>query len=211
MLEKVTSWIGCHFQAKGGCKAALLDLLCGAAALAAEYNGIENTPQVKEKLTTLMSWAEEAYAASIGAAVEGEKHPSGVWIPNLAMTSANKWLCLEHGGDQNNILLDIGGGIVTTAPQETEWDNPEIRGYMDKYLVGKREFSAIDRVRVMKLIEDLTTSEFGGFLRNMNPGGELQAARELVYSLYDIEDRKRTARVIAGLEEKDSIGFTWHR
>lgn len=214
MLDRgATLGIGCHFQAKGGCKAGMLDLLCGAAALAAEYNGIENTPHARQRLTILMSWAEEAYAASIGAAVEGEKHPSGVWLPNLAMSSANKWLCCEHGGDEVDILLDLGGGIVTNAPQETEWDNPEIRGYLDKYLVGKREFSAIDRVRVMKLVEDMTTTDVGGFFHNtsVNIGGDLQAARNLVYSLYDLEDRKLTARVIAGLEEEDSTGFTWHR
>ena len=214
MLERAaTLGIETHFSAKGGCKAGLLDLLCGAAALAAEYNGIENTPHARQKLTILMSWAEEAFAASIGAAVEGGKHPSGVWLPDALKASANKWLCSEHGGDDVDILLNLGGGIVTNAPADTEWNNPDIRGYLDKYFVGKSEFPAVDRVRVMRLIEDMTATDMGGFFHNMsvNVGGDLQAARNAVYAFYDLEDRKRTARVFAGLEEKDSIGFTWKR
>jgi len=212
MLERAASLtIETHFSAKGGCKAGVLDLLCGAAALAAEYNGIENTPHAKQRLIHLMSWGEEAFAAAIGAEVEGEKHPSGVWFPDPLKASANKWLCSENGPGDIDILLDLGGGIVTNAPAETEWDNPEIRGYLDKYLVGKSGFSAEERVRVMKLLEDLTATDVGGLLHQLtvNAGGDLQAARNAVYSLYDLEDRKRTARVFAGIEQTDSLGFTW--
>ncbi len=212
MLDRAASLtIETHFSAKGGCKSGTLDLLAGAAGLAAEYNGIENTPHAKDRLTHLMAWSEESFAAAIGAEVEGEKHPSGVWFPDPVKASANKWLCSEGGPGDIDTLLDLGGGIVTNAPAETEWNNPEIRGYLDKYLVGKSGFSAEERVRVMKLIEDLTTTDVGGLLHQLtvNAGGDLQAARNAVYSLYDLEDRKRTAKVFAGIEEADSMGFSW--
>ena len=85
-----TLGIGTHFSAKGGCKAGMLDLLVGAAALAADYNGLENTPNAIEKLSILISWAEEAYSAAIGAEVEGGKQPSGVWLPDIVKSRANK-------------------------------------------------------------------------------------------------------------------------
>ncbi len=100
---------------------------------------------------------------------------------------------------------------MTNSPAETEWNNPEIRGYLDKCLVGKSGFSAEERARVMKLLEDMTTTDVGGMLHQLtvNAGGDLQAVRQAVYALYDLEDRKRTARVFAGLEETDGIGFSW--
>ncbi|TRZ93160.1 MAG: hypothetical protein D4R82_05640 [Dehalococcoidia bacterium] len=214
MLERGASLgIGTHFSAKGGCKAGLLDLMIGAAALAAEYNGLENTPHARQKLSILMSWAEEAYAAAIGAEVEGGKHSSGVWLPDIVKSSANKWLCSEHGGDDLDILLDLGGGLVTNAPEEMQWNSSEVRAYLDKYLVGKKDYSAIDRVRVMKLVEDMAASDMAGLFHqaSVNTGGDLMAARSLVYSFFDLEDRKLTAKVVAGLAEKDNIGFTWHR
>ncbi len=212
MLERAARlWIESHYSAKGGCKAGVVDLMCGVAALAAECNGIENTPHAKESLIRLMSWAEEAYSAAIGAEVEGKKHPSGVWFPDPVKSSANKWLCQEDGGNDIDILLALAGGIATNAPLETEWNNPEIRGYLDKYLVGKKGFSAVERIKVMKLVEDMTATDMGGLLHQIttNAGGDLPSARNAVYALYDLEDRKRTARVFAGLEETDSIGFSW--
>ena len=213
MERAATLTIGTHFSAKGGCKAGALDLMTGVAALAAEYNGIEHTAHAREKLTILMSWAEEAYAASIGAEVEGKKHPSGVWIPDIVKASANKWLCQEHGGDDIDILLNLGGGVTYTAPPEINWTNPELRPYLDKYLVGKKEHSALDRIRVMKLVEDMAGTEIGGLFHQMttNAGGDIRAARCLVDALYDIEDVKLTAKVFAGLAEEDNIGFTWKR
>ncbi|MCK9276359.1 MAG: hypothetical protein M0P57_14875 [Syntrophales bacterium] len=64
--------------------------MTGVAALAAEYNGVEHTLHAREKLTILISWAEEAYAASIGAEVEGKKHPSGVWLPDIVKVCAQQ-------------------------------------------------------------------------------------------------------------------------
>ena len=65
----------------------------------------------------------------------------------------------------------------------------------------------------MKLIEDLTVTDMAGLFHqaSVNTGGDLLAARNLVYSHFDLEDRKLTAKVIAGLAEKDNIGFTWRR
>ena len=214
MLERsVELGLGTHFSAKGGCKAGILDLLIGAAALVADVNGIEGTSHAREKLSVLMSWAEEAFSAAIGAEIEGAKHPSGVWIPDLVKSSANKWLCSEHGGDMVDILLDLGGGLVTTAPDETQWASPEVRPYLDQYLVGNPAYSALERVRAMKLAQDLAATDMAGMIHqsSVNMGGDLMAARNFVSSKFDIEDRKLTAKVIAGIEEKDNTGFTWHR
>jgi len=205
--------IGTHFSAKGGCKAGILDLLIGTAALAADVNGIQDTAHAKMKLSVLMSWAEEAYSASIGAAVEGKKHPSGVWLPSLLISSSNKWLSSEHGGDDIDILLDLGGGLVTNAPKEMQWNSPTVRPYLDKYLVGNKDYSAMERVRVMKLVEDVAASDYAAFFHqsSTNLGGDLMAARNLVSKYFDIDDRKLTAKVIAGLAESDNTGFTWKR
>jgi len=205
--------MGTHFGAKGGCKAGLFDLLIGTAALAADVNGTQNTPHTRQKLSILMSWAEEAYAASIGAAVEGKKHPSGTFLPDLLIASSNKWLCSEHGGDDVDILLDLAGGLTTNAPQELQWNSPAVRPYLDKYLVGNKKYTAEERVRAMKLVEDMAASDYAAFLHqsSTNIGGDLMAARSLVFKYFDIEDRKLTAKVIAGLAEKDNTGFTWPR
>ena len=46
----VERFAGYHRQSYGGCKVGVGDTLIGAAALAAEYNGVEKASAVKDKL-----------------------------------------------------------------------------------------------------------------------------------------------------------------
>ena len=46
----VERFAGYHRQSYGGCKVGVGDVLIGAAALAAESNGVENTSHIKDKI-----------------------------------------------------------------------------------------------------------------------------------------------------------------
>ena len=80
-------------------------------------------------------------------------------------SDADKWLCSEHGGDDIDILLDLGGGLVTNAPKEAQWKSPEVRPYLDKDLVGNRAYSTVDRVEVMKFVEDMAATDMAATFR----------------------------------------------
>lgn len=47
-----------HRHSYTGCKPAITDVLLGAAALAAEYNGIEKAQHVRDKLTDMVAVGE---------------------------------------------------------------------------------------------------------------------------------------------------------
>ena len=84
-----------HRHSYSGCKPAVSDILCGAAALAAEANNIEKASHVKEKLSEFAGAAELAYAAGIAAAVFGEKTASGVFFPNEIYANVGRRLTGE--------------------------------------------------------------------------------------------------------------------
>jgi 4-hydroxybutyryl-CoA dehydratase/vinylacetyl-CoA-Delta-isomerase len=53
-------------------------------------------------------------------------------------------------------MQDIGGGLTTTVPAFRDWKNPNIRPYIEKYLAAKDGVSTEDRIRILRLIKDLT-------------------------------------------------------
>ena len=59
-----------HRHTYAGAKAAMLDLLIGAAALAAEYNGVAEARHIQDKLADLMQASALIYAAGVAAALE---------------------------------------------------------------------------------------------------------------------------------------------
>ena len=61
----VERFAGYHRQSYGGCKAGVGDVLIGAAAVAAEYNGVEKASHVKDKLIEMMHLNETLYCCGI--------------------------------------------------------------------------------------------------------------------------------------------------
>ena len=195
-----------HRQCKCACMAARFDLLTGAGALIAEYNGLERVGHIREKLTELMTVAEIAYGCGLGAAVDGYQHPSGVWIPNGLTANAGLYYARSRYGEAMGLLQDVAGGLVVTMPTEKDYLNPETRPYMEKYLKGKADIPTEHRIRAFKLIEDLTASRLAGWLLGSSvcSGGTLQTHRVEVVRRYDLEARKKAAQALAGIRTDKS-------
>ena len=64
-----------HRHSYTGCKAALSEVVTGATALAAEYNGIDNAGHVRHKLAEMIQIVDLIYAA--GHCRGGQRHPGG--------------------------------------------------------------------------------------------------------------------------------------
>ena len=67
-----------HRHSYSGCKPAVGDMLVGLATLAAEVNGIDKAPHVREKIAELITITELGYAAGFTASAKGE---AKVFIP----------------------------------------------------------------------------------------------------------------------------------
>ena len=61
----VERFAGYHRQSYGGCKVGVGDTLIGAAALAAEYNGVEKASAVKDKLIEMTHLNETLFCCGI--------------------------------------------------------------------------------------------------------------------------------------------------
>ncbi len=68
----VERFAGYHRQSYGGCKVGVGDVLIGAAALAADYNGVPKANHIKDKLIEMMHLNETLYSCGIACSTEGE-------------------------------------------------------------------------------------------------------------------------------------------
>ena len=58
-----------HRNSYCGCKPAMVDIIVGASALAAEYNGVGKSKHIEMKLAEMLSVAELTYAAGTASSV----------------------------------------------------------------------------------------------------------------------------------------------
>lgn len=191
-----------HMVHKCGCRAASTDLYIGATALIAEYNGLAQTPHIRDYLTEMVMSAEITYSCGLSAAVQGTKHDSGVFIPKALPAFTGKAFASKKLGEDRYYMQDAAGGLVQTMARETEYQNPVTRKYMDKFLKAAPGVPAEQRIRAFKLIEDLTASEFAGWYHAMaiSGGGGPQLLRTGLMFDYDLERSKQRAKIAAGIK-----------
>jgi aromatic ring hydroxylase len=190
-----------HRHSYCGCKPAISDLLLGAAALVAEYNGIEKAHHVRDKLTELMITAELVHGAGLAASMKGQPMTSGTYLPDLVYANVGKYYAGTNLHHEAALLQDLAGGLLVTMPSEEDYQSQELGAILRKYLAGPADVAVDDRVRCFRLIEDLTASKFAGLamVAGVHGGGSPEAERLAIQRSYDVETRKQMAKRAAGI------------
>ena len=190
-----------HRHTYAGAKAAMLDLLIGVAALAAEYNGVVDARHIQDKLADLIQAAELIYAAGVAAALEATTAGPGTAVPDPVKTNAGKNFSGAKFYDALRLVHDIAGGLVVTMPGEADYHNPSTQPYIEKYLKGAKGIPTIDRLKLFKFIRDLTASDLGGMwmVESLHGGGSLEAEKIAMRAHYALDHAKGLVRALAHL------------
>ena len=135
----VERFAGYHRQSYGGCKVGVGDVLIGAAALAADYNGVPKASHIKDKLIEMTHLNETLYCCGIACSAEGTPTDSGNYIIDLLLANVCKQNVTRYPYEIARLAEDIAGGLMVTAPSEKDLKNPVVGGYVEKYLKGIEE------------------------------------------------------------------------
>jgi len=181
-------------------KLPLLDLLAGTSLSIAEQNGIDRAGHVREKLTWLISYAETVRMLTKMAAIRCTIE-DGIAVPDTAAVNIAK---LHFASNYHQALMhvqDLTGGLLVTGPSEEDLKNPETGKYIERYFGGAAGASGEQRLRMINLISDLTTGDFGGYQATLaiHAEGSLEAEKLTILREYDRERVKHYARWVAGL------------
>jgi len=200
----VERFAGYHRQSYGGCKVGVGDVLIGAAALAADFNGASKASHVKDKLIEMMHLNETLYACGIACSAEGCKTASGNYLIDLLLANVCKQNVTRFPYEIARLAEDIAGGLMVTMPSEKDLKNPEIGKIIEKYLKGVPSVPTEYRCRVLRLIENITlgTAAVGYRTESMHGAGSPQAQRIMISRQGNLEHKKKLAKEIAGIKDK---------
>jgi len=192
-----------HMISKCGCRTASMELDIGATALIADVNGAGRARHIADYITEMIMNAEIVYSCAMAAAVEGTKHESGAFVPNLVPVCAGKAFAAKKLGEHRYFMQDSAGGLVGTMADEKDYLSAETGKQLEKYYKGRTGVPTEDRVRAFKLIEDLTSAPFAGWYHAMciSGGGGPQLLKQGIRANYDINKLVERAKKIAGISK----------
>ncbi|MEY8001364.1 4-hydroxyphenylacetate 3-hydroxylase family protein [Clostridium sp. Mt-5] len=199
----VERFAGYHRQSYGGCKVGVGDVLIGAAALAAEYNGAARASHIKDKLIEMMHLNETLYACGIACSAEGYPTKAGNYQIDLLLANVCKQNVTRFPYEIVRLAEDIAGGLMVTMPSEKDYKSPEVGKYVEKYLVGVASVPVENRMKILRLIENLSlgTAAVGYRTESMHGAGSPQAQRIMISRQGNLGQKKTLAKAIARIEE----------
>ena len=199
LVERFTS----YHRRSYVCKTGLGDVIIGAAALIADYNGVAGASHVKDKLVEMAHLNETIYGAGIASSHESKPTAAGNYEPDDLLANVCKHNVTRFPYELARLAQDLAGGLVATLPSEKDFDNPETGPLLRKYLKGRDGVDVEDRARVLRLIENMTLGRnaVGYLTESMHGAGSPQAQRIQIARQMNLEEKKSLARKLAGIED----------
>lgn len=206
----VERFAGFHRQSYGGCKVGVGDVVIGAAALAAEYNGVEKASAVKDKLIEMTHLNETLYSCGMACSCEGKPTKCGSYMIDLLLANVCKQNVTRFPYEIVRLAEDVAGGLMVTMPSQKDFDAETVVGkngetigdFCNKFFVGNGSCSTEDRMRVMRFLENicLGSAAVGYRTESMHGAGSPQAQRVMIARQGDMEGKKELAKRISGIK-----------
>jgi 4-hydroxybutyryl-CoA dehydratase/vinylacetyl-CoA-Delta-isomerase len=197
LVERFT----CYHRRSYVCKSGVGDVLIGAAAAIADYNGVEKASHIRDKLVEMTHQNETIYSTGIAASYQSQRMKSGVYQCDDMIANVCKHHVTRLPYELARLAQDLAGGLVVTLPSQQDLDHDELGPLLEKYLKGREGVSTEARVRILRLIENMTLGRnaVGYLTESMHGAGSPQAQRVQIARQAQLEFKKQLARALAGI------------
>jgi 4-hydroxybutyryl-CoA dehydratase/vinylacetyl-CoA-Delta-isomerase len=184
------------------CKTGVGDVLIGAAATIAEYNGVPHVSHVRDKLVEMSHLNETIFGAGISASHESFGTSAGNYEPDGLLANVCKHNVTRFPYEMARLAQDLAGGLMVTCPSEQDLRSDEVGPMVEKYLKGRDDVPTENRLRMLRLIENMTLGRnaVGYLTESLHGAGSPQAQRIQIARQMDVESKKALARRLAGIE-----------
>jgi 4-hydroxybutyryl-CoA dehydratase/vinylacetyl-CoA-Delta-isomerase len=186
------------------CKSGVGDVLIGAASAAAEINGVGKASHIRDKLVEMTHLNETIYATGIASSYRSHSTPSGSFLCDELLANVCKQQVTRNTYEMARLAQDLAGGLLVTLPSEADYRSEETGNLLDKYLKGVDDVSTEDRMRILRLIENLTLGRnaVGYLTESLHGAGSPQAQRIQIQRQMELEFKQGLAKKLAGIKEK---------
>ena len=206
----VERFAGYHRQSYGGCKVGVGDVVIGASALAADYNGASKAAHIKDKLIEMTHLNETLYCCGIACSSEGHATASGNYQIDLLLANVCKQNVTRFPYEIVRLAEDIAGGLMVTMPSSRDFDselpvgkNGETIGEIcNKYFAGTPVCTTEERMKVLRFLENISlgSAAVGYRTESLHGAGSPQAQRIMISRQGNIEGKKNLAKDILDIK-----------
>lgn len=189
-------------------RSAMTEFLIGLARAIADANGVARASHIRRNIVQLITYAELQRMAASEAARSGEPvGHSGVVLPNALHVNLGKLYSNQYFLEAVQALIDCAGGLAITAPSGDDYDHPELRGYIDKYLAGSDVYPGGDRFKLFLAIRE-QVGLLGGLeaVNMVHAEGSIEASTIEMYRSYDFGPSLELVRNMLELADTEKSG-----
>ena len=203
LVERFT----CYHRRSYVCKSGVGDVLIGAAATIAEYNGVERASHIRDKLVEMTHLNETIYGTGIASSYQSHATRSGAYLCDDMLANVCKHHVTKMPYELGRLAQDLAGGLVVTLPAEDDYRHPEVGPLLEKYLQGRADVPTEDRMRILRLIENMTLGRnaVGYLTESLHGAGSPQAQRIQIYRQMQIDFKQRLAKRLAGIHVPEEM------
>jgi 4-hydroxybutyryl-CoA dehydratase/vinylacetyl-CoA-Delta-isomerase len=203
LIEQFASY---HRQSYA-CKVGVGDVLIGATQTVAEFNGIAKASLIRDKIIEMNHLNETLYCGCIACAAEGHREASGTYMVDTLLANVHKQNVTRFPYEIARLAQDIAGGLLVTLPSEKDLKAPETGRWLEKYCRGRADVPAEYRMRILRLIENLTlgAAAVGYLTESMHGAGSPQAQRVMIARGVNMKAKQAAARRLCGIPEEQAV------
>jgi 4-hydroxyphenylacetate 3-monooxygenase len=155
----------------------------------------DRSPATLERLGEMCAYSELARAAVRAAEVDARDYGNGLWLPDDRPLNQLRSFLPVWFPRVNELLRLIGSHNLLATPTRSDFDDPELRPLLDRYLSGAPDADAELRVRVFRLAWDFVASALGGRNEQYERFYLASAQRNLQLS-HTLAPKERSARLV---------------
>lgn len=193
--------------------AVKLDFIAGCVMKAVELTGTSGFRGIQKQVGEILNWRDLFWGLSDAMAKSPQPWVGDSVQPNLNYGLAYRTFMGEGYPKVKEIIeQSVGSGLIYLNSHASDWQNPDVRPYLDQYVRGSGGVEAIDRVKLLKLLWDAVGTEFAGRhdLYERNYGGDHEAVRFQTLFAYQASGQDTQLKSFAEqcMSEYDENGWT---
>jgi len=130
-------------------------------------------------------------------------HITGAYLCDDMLANVCKHHVTKIPYEIGRLAQDLAGGLMVTLPSQKDLRHPELGALLEKYLKGRKEIPTESRLRILRLIENMTLGRnaVGYLTESLHGAGSPQAQRIQIARQMQLDFKKALARELAGIDK----------
>jgi 4-hydroxybutyryl-CoA dehydratase/vinylacetyl-CoA-Delta-isomerase len=139
---------------------------------------------------------ETMFAAGIACSALGHQTSAGNYEVDMLLANVCKLNVTRFPYEMARLATDAAGGLIGTMPSAKDMDDPVIGPYIRKYLATVKKVDVLDRMKVLRLIENIVAGAgtVAYLIESVHGAGSPMAQRIMISRQGEIDSKINLVR-----------------